>query len=168
MSLAGWLRSRLGIPASDELKGIRLATEDAVELPSPASLASLIRAIEVMPPGSVLYLEGGAHPSDLRQFLVARQLSQPTPVARHTIWPLQSVHHLPIDSSTIEHLARFAETIAGPELCMHLVVYRGEEVLVSAHDAPGDPVLVNKNLSKDVIDLFAKRLRAVSDRKPAI
>jgi hypothetical protein len=163
VSLSGWLRRRLGIPSSDELKGISLAAEDALELPAPKSLPRLIRALEAMPVGSVLYLEGFAHPSDIEQFLVDRQVVQPTQVARHTIWPRSSVHHLPIDTATIEQLARFAETVAGPELCMHLVVYSDARVLISAHDAPRDPVLVNKNLPVDVIDSFGQRLGVSRD-----
>jgi hypothetical protein len=168
VSLTGWLRGRLGIPLPDELKGIRLAAEDAFELPAPRSLAQLIRAIEVMPVGSVLYLEGGAHPSDIKHFLAGRQVLQPTQVGLHTIWPRPSVHHLPIDPNTIAHLARFAETVGGPELCLHLVVYREAQVLVSAHDAPSDPVLVNKNLPRDVLDSFAWRLGVSRDEmRPA-
>jgi hypothetical protein len=168
VSLTGWLHSRLGIPSPDELKGIHLAAEDALEFPAPRSLALLIRAIEVMPVGSVLYLEGGAHPPDLQHFLAGRQVLQSIRVGRHTIWPRQSVHHLPMDPSTIEQLARFAETVAGPELCMHLVVYCDAQVLVSAHDAPSDPVLVNKNLPSDVLESFAGRLNVSRNEiKPA-
>src|SRR5262245_23241026 len=148
-----------GIPSSGELQGIRLAAEDALELPAPRSLASLVRAAAAMPVDSILYLEGGLHPPDIREFLNGRQTLKATiQVARHTIWPKPSVHHLSIDADTIEQLAKFAETVAGPELLMHLVVYRDMHVLVSAHDAPNDPVLVNKNLPAEVIELFARRL----------
>jgi hypothetical protein len=168
MPLTEWLRRRLGIPTADELKGISLAAEDALELPAPKSLAQLIRALEAMPVGSVLYLEGGEHTSDIRQFLVDHRVLKPTQVARHTVWPLQPVHHLPIDTTTIEYLARFAENAAGPELCDHLVAYQDARVLVSAHDAPTDPVLVDKNLPVEVIDSFARRFGVSRDEiRPA-
>jgi hypothetical protein len=152
------LRERLGIPSREELSGLRLAADDALEVPPPHDLARLIRACGVMPVGSVLYLEDGVHPADLAQFLAAHQVANPTKLAPGTIWPRPPVHHVSVDASTINYLARYAETVAGPEVCIHLAVYRDDRVLVSAHDAPGDPVLVNRQLSEEIITAFAERL----------
>jgi hypothetical protein len=169
VSLTEWLRSRLGVVSAEERKGISLAHEDAVQLPAPRDLALLIRAFDVMSPGSILYLEGGVHPPDLRQFLAANQIANPVQVARHSIWPREAVHHLLLTADTIQYLERFADTVAGPELCFHLAVYRDGQVLVSAHDAPNDPVLVNRQLPEAIIDRFARRLRfSPRDVKPAM
>ena len=168
MSLTEWLRSRLGVVSPDERKGISLAREDAVELPAPRDLALLIRALDVISPVSILYLEGGVHPSDLREFLGAHQIANPVQVARHTIWPRPAVNHLLLTAETIQYLARFADAVAGPELCLHLAVYRDGQVLVEAHDAPSDPVLVSRQLPEEIIDRFARRLRfSPRDVKPA-
>ena len=153
-----WLRERLGIPSRQELSGLSLAWDDALEIPPPRDLARLIRACGVMPAGSVLYLEDGIHPPDLAQFLAAHQVANPTKLARGTIWPRPSVHHLPVDADTIAYLASYAETVAGPEVCIHLAVYRDDRVLVSAHDVPGDPVLVNRHLPEAIITAFAEQL----------
>jgi hypothetical protein len=152
------LRERLGIPSREELSGLTLAVDDALEVPPPRDLARLIRACDVMPVGSVLYLEDGVHAADLAQFLAAHQLANPTKLAPGTIWPRPSVHHVPVNATTIAYLASYAETVAGPEVCIHLAVYRDDRVLVSAHDAPGDPVLVNRRLPDDIITAFAERL----------
>jgi hypothetical protein len=168
VSLTEWLRSRLGVVPPEERKGISLAHEDALQLPAPRDLALLIRAFDVMSPGSILYLEGGAHPSDLREFLGAHQIANPVQVARHTIWPRQAVNHLLLTADTIQYLARFADTVAGPELCLHCAVYRDGQMLVSAHDAPNDPVLVSRQLPEAIIDRFARQLKfSPRDVKPA-
>src|SRR5262245_565979 len=98
-----------------------------------------------MPVGSGLYIEDGVHPPDLAEFLASHQVSNPMKLARQTVWPPPSVHHVPVNAGTIDYLARYAATVAGPEVCIHLAVYRDDSVLVSAPDAPGDPVLVNRN-----------------------
>jgi hypothetical protein len=163
-----WLRERLGIPTRAELSGITLALNDALEVPASRDLALLIRACGVMPAGSVLYLEGGTHPADVRQFLDAHQVSQPTKLAPHTIWPRPVVHHISITSETIEYVARVAETVAGPELCIHLCVYADDRVLVSAPDAPGDPVLINRHLPDEIITAFAESLGFSRDKVTAM
>jgi biopolymer transport protein ExbB/TolQ len=168
--LTEWLRSRLGVVSPEERKGISLSREDALQLPAPRDLALLIRAFDVMAPSSILYLEGGDDPPepDLRQFLTANRIVNPVQVARHTIWPRQAVNHLLLTAETIQYLARFAETVAGPELCLHLAVYRDGQVLVSAHDAPNDPVLISHQLPEELIDRFARRLKfSLRDVKPA-
>jgi hypothetical protein len=163
-----WLRERLGIASSEELSGLTLAADDALEVPPPRDLALLIRACGVMPVGSVLYLEDGVHPADLAQFLAAHQVANPTKLAPGTIWPRPSVHHVPVNASTINYLARYAETVAGPEVCIHLAVYHEDRVLVSAHDAPGDPVLVNRHLPDEIVRAFAELLGFSRDKvKPA-
>jgi hypothetical protein len=153
-----WLRERLGIPSREELSGLALAADDALEVPPPRDLARLIRGCSVMPIGSVLYLEDGIHTPDLAQFLAAHQVANPTKLAPGTIWPRPSVHHVPLEASTIDYLASYAETVAGPEVCIHLAVYHDDRVLVSAHDVPGDPVLVNRHLPEEIITAFAERL----------
>ena len=121
-----------------------------------------------MPAGSVLYLEDGVHPPDLQQFLATHQVANPTKLALNTIWPRPSVYHLPVDASTIDYLARYAETVAEPEVCIHLAVYGNGGVLVSAPDAPGDPVLITRHLPEDVLTAFVERLGFTRDNvKPA-
>jgi hypothetical protein len=159
MGLRTWLRRVLDIPTSADLQGLSIAYTDAVEVPAPRDLARLIRACGLMPSGSILYLEGGTHPPDLRQFLDAHQVPQPTKLAPHTIWPRPRVDHVPIAAGTIEYLAGVAEKVAGPELCIHLCVHDNTRVLVSAPDAPGDPVLISKTLPAEIIDQFSKALR---------
>ena len=69
-----------------------------------------------------------------------------------------------MNASTINYLASYAETVAGPEVCIHLAVYHEDRVLVSAPDAPGDPVLVNRQLPDHIITAFAERLGFTRDK----
>jgi hypothetical protein len=162
------LRRRLGIPTREDLSGLRLPAADALELPPPRDLARLIRACGVMPAGSVLHLEDRVHPADLREFLTANQIPNPTKLAPHTIWPRPVADHLPVNAGTVEYLAKYAETVSEPEVCIHLAVYNQERVLVQASDAPGDPVLLNRHLQEDIIIAFAAQLGFARERlKPA-
>jgi hypothetical protein len=158
VGLRGWLQRVFDVPSAADRSGLTLEWADAVELPAPRDLARLIQACGVMPAGSVLYLEDGVHPPDLQRFLAENHVVNPTKLAPHTIWPRPTVHHVPVNAGTIDYLASYAKTVAGPEVCIHLAVYKDDRVLVQATDAPGDPVLINRHLPDDIIAAFARRL----------
>jgi hypothetical protein len=162
------LRECLGIPSREELSGLTLAAEDALEVPAPRDLARLIRACGVMPDGSVLCLEDGVHAPDFAQFLAANRVANPSKLALQTLWPRPSVHHVPVNASTIDYLAAYAATVAGPEVCVHLAVYHDDRVLLSAPDAPGDPVLLNRHLPEEIIERFVQQLGFARDKVKAV
>jgi hypothetical protein len=60
-------------------------------------------------------------------------------------------------------LRQLATRRAEPEICDHLVVYRGEEILALAHDAGRGDLLVARALSPSVVE----RMRTILCRERA-
>lgn len=83
-----WLAQLLGAVPSEEMAGAGLEGDhwelDGRGLPA----APFFRAFaELVPAGSVLVLEGGAHPPALGEFLERTSVPPRLKVARGTIWP---------------------------------------------------------------------------------
>jgi hypothetical protein len=94
----------------------------------------------------VLYLEGTSIADDVRRFLADHAIEPTTRVARGTALPRPRTYHIPLSGPAIADLRRIAERHAEPEICDHLVVYRGEHVLVSAYDVGEIEVLLSRRL----------------------
>jgi len=111
-----------------------------------------------MPTEAVLYLEGTNMAPDVRAFLDARRAEEIRPVMRGTIWPRPAKYHMPLVGSNLAVLRELAERHAEPEVCDHLVVYRGDQVLLQAHDAGASHVYVSDDLPEAVVHALRSRL----------
>ncbi|HXZ56125.1 MAG TPA: hypothetical protein VEG40_00915 [Gaiellaceae bacterium] len=129
---------------------------ESITLGYVSDVYELLRAIdETLPKDAVLYLEGTTTALDVRQFLEERQASERPAVAAGTFRPEPEHFHLPLSGTNLAELrALVAEGHAEPELTDHLVVYRGDRVLLSAHDAGYGYVELARSLAGDVIDRF--------------
>ena len=99
---------------------------------------ALLRAIDVaMPKDASLRVEGGPGviAPDVETFLRSRPSADPRPIAHNTIWPAPLTFDVSLAGATMAGLRDLAERHAEPEVCDHLVVYRGDELLLWAHDA---------------------------------
>jgi hypothetical protein len=96
------------------------------------------------PSGSVLCVED-VDTSEIQQYLSAR----PGPFENETnkgFLKLQpKIYFMPISEENLRGLARLSERYAEPEVCSHLRIYRGEEIVLSWHDLPFDPFYVARN-----------------------
>jgi hypothetical protein len=117
----------------------------------------LLHAIdELLPKDAVLYLEGTAIAPDVAEWLRQREILDPPPVARGTLWPEPTVFHIPL--SDVGGLRALAELHAEPEIADHLVVYRGNEVVLWAHDAGDGYVQLSPTLEPAVLERFRAEL----------
>lgn len=135
---AKWLLERLGYVPAEVRQGISLLPGMHWEIsPPPAgAFPSFLRTLaEVMPEGSVLFLEG--HPTwKVRLYLTAHAAERVTAVARAMFWRRPSVFHLPVTRENLEGLAALAARAPARELARHLHVYQGERVLLEWYDVP--------------------------------
>ena len=69
-----------------------------------------------------------------------------------TIWPQPQTFHLPLTNEVGEALRLLGERFAQPEMCDHLVVYRDEDILLSAYDAGIDIVWVSRALPTHILE----------------
>jgi hypothetical protein len=139
--------------------GIGLDFGDAVDLGPVRDIASLARAIGALPDGSTVYLEGNSMAKEVREVVERLAVESSTTVQRGTIWPKPRIYHVPAGPEFLSALEDLAERHAIPEIGDHLVVYAGEQVLLSAYDL-GDRVYVSRRLPPAVVDEVRARISA--------
>jgi hypothetical protein len=138
---------------------LALNEEDALVLGYVTDFYELLRAIdEVMPKDAVLYVEGTDIAPDVAAFLDARRAADPPDIEPNTRWPKPTIFHLSLGGTNLSDLRKIAESHAEPEVADHLVVYRGADVLLWAHDAGAGYVEVSRSLPAGVITGFKDSL----------
>jgi hypothetical protein len=105
-----------------------------------------------MPEDSVLYLEGTAIAPAVKEYLEAHEAPVRRQVARGTLWPSPETFHLPL--AGLKELRALAGGHAEPEICDHLAVYRGDQLLMTAHDAGFGEVYLARSLPEEAIRRF--------------
>lgn len=144
---------------------LRPGSEDVV-VGYVSDLYELLRAIdEAMPANSILYVEGTSIVPEVEDFLGAHQAAEWCEIEPNTIWPTPRTVHLPLEGTNLAELRQIADRYAGPEVCDHLVVYRGDEVLVWAHDAGNGYVSVSPSLPDEISKRFQEVLGAALSRR---
>ena len=119
------------------------------------------------PEGAWLFLEGGGHPPELLQFLEAHAgIVSPRP-ALGTVWPRHTYFSLPATEEVLASLARITSSLSSPEICDHLHVFSGENVLLEGHDAFAHTFfvsgLVSESRLKDLSAAIGCEYRALGD-----
>lgn len=136
-----------------------LKDADALEIGYVTDLYKLLRAIdEAMPKDAVLYLEGSAIAPDVASFLESRPAQDRREIKANTLWPKPKVFHMPLTGDNLAEVRKLAEKHAEPEVADHVVVYRGEEVLLWAHDAGYGYVRVARDVSESIVQALRDAL----------
>ncbi|HET8539991.1 MAG TPA: hypothetical protein VFL83_08990 [Anaeromyxobacter sp.] len=129
-------------------------------------LDTLLEALEEgMPPDAVVYVEGAAFASDVRAALAALPSipeEQRRTDLRGTLLPVPESFHIPVRSGVLGVLRELEQRHASPEVCTHVAVYRGNEILALAHDAADASLLVGR-LARDAVE----KMRRVVERDAA-
>lgn len=143
----GWLRRLFDAVSEEEMKGLRLTGPSWEVSWNLADPSAFFRALpKLVPDDAILFLEGGAHPPRLAAFLQERQLWPALRPALGTIWPRQPTVALPTTTGFLSALAEQTDGCAVPEICSHLHVYRGEQVLLEGYDAFNNAFYVSQVL----------------------
>ena len=141
--------------AGDQGKPLELRRSDAIDLGYAIDFHILLRAIdETMPEDAILYLEGDATAPALAEFLREHEAIDRRELVANADGNVVTFH-LPLADGKLGELRALAEDYAAPEVAFHLAVYRGDEVLLWAHDA-GDGSLV---LARSLPDATVDRVR---------
>jgi hypothetical protein len=138
--------------AGEHGKPLDLRGRDAVDLGSATDFHILLRAIdETMPDDATLYLEGAATAPVIARFLCAHQAAEPGELAADPAGGTVA-HHLPLADENLARLRLLAEDCVASEVALHVVVYRGEEVLLWARDAGCGSLLLARSLPEDTME----------------
>ena len=156
-----WLARLIGAVPPKEMEGIRLEGEsrevDGRRIDGPRFFSALGMLV---PPGSVLVLEGGAHPPALADFLERNAVPPQMKVARGTLWPRAPVFHVAAVARALDSLAEITKDCAGPEICWHLHVYDARGVALEWYDAfDDDPMSVSKRIPLPALEAFCGETR---------
>ncbi|HEX6207090.1 MAG TPA: hypothetical protein VF058_01915 [Actinomycetota bacterium] len=147
---------------------IHFELEDLKEVGRVGDLGSLLECIQqVLPEDAVLYLEGSRRhmAPELREFLEANPVPRPAEIPKGTSWPKSAQYHLETSDPNLNQLRVIESRHLQPEVCDHLIVYRGHEVLMTAYDAGHGDVYVSKSLPAEDIDRM-KRILLAADQEP--
>jgi len=136
-----------------------LKEADALEIGYVTDFYKLLRAIdEAMPKDAVLYLEGTSIAPDVQSFLESRPAADRREIKANTLWPKPKLFHIPLTGDNLAEFRKLAENHAEPEVADHLVVYRGNDVLLWAPDAGDGYVYVPRDLSKSIVEALRHAL----------
>lgn len=146
------------VPAKGR-EGISLEHCACWEISSAKDMPAFLRALfDLVPPQSVLYLEGGSPTKDIQLFLDTYKASEITKVAMGTIWPRPKCFHMIVTLDNLEGLAHLMEKHATAEASIHLHVYKYKKVILQWYDAFFDPFFISKEIPEDKVRAFCERL----------
>jgi hypothetical protein len=158
--IGAWLGRLLNAVPADELGGIELEGPRWEVSGRHIDQAEFFRALsDLVPDGSILFLEGGAHPPPVKRFLEQHAVPPEAKVALGTLWPRSTVFHVRATASSLRQLGDLAEQCAAPELCSHLQVYNADRVLLEWHDAFSDPFYVSQRVPLERLTAFCGILK---------
>lgn len=143
----------------NEREGISLSTKECWEVFSIKDFPAFLKVISnLVPTGSILYLEGSDTPKKLRSYLEERASQNICKVEMGTIWPRPDVFHIDITKENMAGLAELAENCCTPEVAVHLHVYKEGKILLQWYDAFYDPLFISKDIPEENIKKFCNSL----------
>ncbi len=137
--------------AGDPGEPLDLRRADAIDLGYAIDFHILLRAIdETMPEDAILCLEGDTTAPAIAQFLREHEADDPKELVANSAGSVVTFH-LPLAGDNLARLRLLAEDCAAPEVAVHLAVYRGDEVLLWAHDAGYGSLLLARSLPSETV-----------------
>jgi hypothetical protein len=151
-----WLRRVLGAMPTDEMAGITQREARWVLTSVPPDASRFLSALPLLVPADAfVFLEGGARPEQLTLLLHERRVEVSPRPALGTVWPRHEFFAVPAKPTVLAELARCAQALPYPEVCDHLHVFRGEEVLLSGYDAFAQPFTLSATIPEERVNAFS-------------
>lgn len=170
-----WLSEILDRFLPRKPNGLVLEGDDAWLLDSDADeqngrdLAPLLsHAVDLFPPGAVLYLEGTSLSPDIRAILDEHRATETSPITRATRWPKPQVFHIPLTADLADPLGTLCRDRPSRELCDHLHVYREDQLLLQGFDAGWEPLLVSATIPESTIAAFCEQTGFTCKRESTV
>jgi hypothetical protein len=155
-----WLQRVLGVTPPEKEEG--MTWEGSYwEVSPPKDLPAFLRGLaDLVPEGSVLYLEVGSTSRALRSYLEERKAAEPAPVAVTTVWPRPERFHMTITRENLEGLAKLAERhrVSRRHIANHLHVYRDGKLLLQSYDFGSDDFAISKDIPEERVKTFCAKL----------
>jgi hypothetical protein len=121
----------------------------------------LLAAIQhVLPRPAVVYLEGTNIDDEVRTFLDERSIPPGRDDLWVTTWPRPEGFHVPLNDANMDDLCRLVKSQTRAwrpfpfgGICNHVVVYRGDDILLAAYDV-GSEVTLSRDLPTATVERF--------------
>ncbi|HAX61013.1 MAG TPA: hypothetical protein DCX95_00410 [Elusimicrobia bacterium] len=155
-----WLYKILHIVPPEDRAGITL-TNPYWEVEPIKIFTEFLSALPIIiPNGSILYLEGGYPDKKLKEFFNKTQIANPVKIAIGTIWPVSGIdyYHIPLTDENIKELLELSKNHAEPEIAVHLLVYKGNKILIDWYDVFDDPFYLSEDIIEDKLKEFCNKL----------
>lgn len=166
--IAGTWRRRIVVEQGGIVQDFKQA--DVIDLGRVCRLDTLLEALEAgMPADAVVYIEGDAFADEVRAALAALppvSEDQRRKDLRGTLWPSPSSFHLRVGSGVLGLLRQFEKRHASPEVCTHLAVYRGDEILALAYDAADGALLVGRAIVPGAVEKMRNIIKRDAAGRP--
>jgi hypothetical protein len=135
---------------------------------APVELGDFLRNIgEIVPEQAVFRLESGGNPA-VESFMVGRPAKYPNEGEKRWLafFKTAAVFYMPSTLRNLEGLADLSENCAEPEFGNALGIYLNDELFLSWHDLPYDPVYVSFVVPEDNISTFCGLVHCDYTRAP--
>ena len=137
------------------MKGITLSSPAWIVTGVAKDASRFIRALpSLVPHESFLFLEGRAYSDQLLAFLETERVAVSPRPALGTVWPRGAYFVIPAEPRVLEALATVTQDLPYPDVCDHLSVFRGEEVLLSGYDAFTAEFWLSAELPEEKVKAF--------------
>jgi hypothetical protein len=155
----GWISKIFGVVPENEREGLSKIDHPYWTVSKPNDFPAFLRVLpDIMPDGSILYLESSHTAPDVQTYLHTRQAVTTCKIAGATIWPRPEYFHIPITPENVAGLAELSEHYAVPEICDHLHVYKDGRMLLQWYDAPVDPLALSREISEKELKFLCDSL----------
>jgi len=117
-------------------------------LSPPRDFCEFLRELpKFVPAGSILCLEGG-DASDVEEYLEARPAIYENETDQGWFKLRPKVFYIPITQANLSGLGDLSELHAEPEVANSLSVYLNDQIVLSWHDLPFDPIYVSSQFDE--------------------
>ncbi len=124
----------------------------------PTDLSLFVAEITALCSGEAILCLEGVIAEDVESYLRARpsRLENETNQGFFKMRP--KIYFMPITPESVRGLATLTENHAEPEVCDHLRVYNGEELILSWHDVPDDPIYITSAIDEEALSKFCQNV----------
>ena len=139
---------------------IKKLTGEVCKISAPKNRRAFIRYVtDILPEGSVLFLEGGTTYKEVEEFLHSHQPKYVPYIPKDILFPPCPAYHLPIIHENLEELYRLIKSRPIDKIFFHLKAYDSETVLMTWHDVYiDDPWFLSKKIPEKKLRKFCEYL----------
>lgn len=116
----------------------------------------LAHALDLFPPGSVLYLEGTSICEEVQVYLEENKVAVSCRISRASRWPKTKAYHLPFTPELVSGLRERMTGRPSRAMCDHLHIHREGKLLCQGFDAGWEPLVVSISIPESTIASFCQ------------